>query len=570
MNEIRIISALLCFSLMLSQCGKVNPISQGDEPEKPKEEVVLPTPDPRAKVLYNGIRLPNVWPPKVSYMSELFKGMTPDYLISKPEVIDITMGRQLFVDDFLIAESTLSRQWHQAEYHASNPVLSPEKEWEMSGSEGGGFAAPFSDGVWYDEVDNKFKMWYMGGGNGFQSYVTCYAESSDGINWVRPELNVVKGTNIVLKGTIRDANSVWIDKQTSNPNERFKMFEVSGGAGNWAYHYMTSSDGKSWREQALSGKLADRSTAFYNPFRGIWGFSMRHNVRHSPSELVRARDYQEVVDLKAELRGVKADLQNFWFGPWENEPCHEDYPTIKPAIYNLDAIAYESLMLGIFSVWSGPENDICDENNLIKRNQLLLGFSRDGWSWHREDFIPFCPVNSNLAAWNNGNIQSAIGSPIIVGDKLYFYMSGRKLHNNNQSAEIASTALATLRRDGFASMSGTGYLITEPLVFTGEKLYVNVQVSGKLYVELLDKNGSVISGFSKDDCIPFVGDSVKSEIKWENNSSLISLKGKTIRVKFYLENGDLYSFWISQFNNGKSYGYTAGGGLGLSKYGIDI
>jgi hypothetical protein len=36
----------------------------------------------------------------------------PPYLTSPPEVIPIDVGRQLFVDDFLIAETTLKRTFH--------------------------------------------------------------------------------------------------------------------------------------------------------------------------------------------------------------------------------------------------------------------------------------------------------------------------------------------------------------------------------------------------------------------------------------------------------------------------
>ncbi len=52
------------------------------------------------------------------------------------------------------------------------------------------------------------------------------------------------------------------------------MFEVShSGAGKWAYHYLTSSDGKAWRDNATpSGKVAaDRSTVYKNPFRKCMG-----------------------------------------------------------------------------------------------------------------------------------------------------------------------------------------------------------------------------------------------------------------------------------------------------------
>ena len=559
----RVLSLLALVALFACSSGlKPEP---GPTPD-PVPAPVLPVPDPTARLLYNGIELPAIWPPKVP-VSAVLEGMSPFYLSSKPDVIDISLGRQLFVDDFLIAHSTVKRVWHQAEYYPANPVFFPEEEWEMTAE--GAVAAPFSDGVWYDESDSKFKMWYMAGGRGYETgFVTCYAESADGITWTRPFLNYVKGTNIVLKGLNRDSNTIWIDKTESNPNLRFKMFVVAEGKSHWGYHYYTSSDGKYWRSVNESGKVADRSTVFYNPFRGVWVWSLRHNIRLSSSVLVRGRDYMEDADVLAGNKKAFANLESFWFGPWPDEPKHPVYKDVQPAIYNLDAIGYESLMLGVFSSWAGPENGVCVSDRVIKRNQLLLGYSRDGWSWFRGDFTPFCAVDDNTDAWNNGNIQSAVGSPLIVGDKLYFYMSGRRL--NEAKKEVISTGLATLRRDGFASMSGSGEVVTEILKYSGNYLFINAAVRGSMTVELLDENGGVIPGFSAGECNVVKTDGCKIMVSWKEHSDIRSLNGRNLKIKFQLEDADLYSFWISQTEEGKSSGYTAGGGPSLGKYGIDL
>ena len=548
-----------------------------DEPDDvpPVQTPSTPTvPEEESNAIYNGIVLPDQWPPYRSYSSDIRKGMSPFYLSTKPELINVSVGRQLFVDNFLIEKTTLTRTFHYPEYHAGNPVLLPDKEWEKTGSAGAAFAAPFSDGVWFDESDNKFKMWYMAGGGSYATNgagVTCYAESSDGITWTKPSLSVVSGTNIVDKGSERDASVVWLDKQETSSAKRYKMFQVAGGKGNWKYHYKTSSDGKTWRDNSTpSQAIADRSTVYKNPFRDVWVWSMRHNVRLNSSDAytVRARDYMENSDPVAGNKAAKADLSAFWFGPWPNEQKHPHYANNdgSPGIYNQDAIAYESIMLGFFSVWQGPENDVCEADNVIKRNQIMIGYSRDGYSWYREDMSPFMAVNEDRSAWNNGNLQSVVGCPIIMNDKLYFYLSGRCLEGTN---EITTTGLATLRRDGFASMKGTGELQTPKLKFTGEYFFVNANVSGSLKVELLNEDGSVITGFSKDDCKTVTGDSVKQRVEWNGNATLASLKDKNIKVKFYVTDGEIFSFWLSPQSTGESYGYTAGGGPGLDSSGID-
>ena len=155
---------------------------------------------------------------------------------------------------------------------------------------------------------------------------------------------------------------------------------------------------------------------------------------------------------------------------------------------------------------------------------------------------------------------------MIVNDKLYFYVSGRRLDNGN---EVTTTGLATLRRDGFVSMAGSGELTTNKLQFAGKFFFVNAKINGSLKVELLNENGEVINGFSKDDCNLITGDNTKNLVTWTSNQSLDSIQGKNIIVKFYLDDGDLYSFWISADESGVSQGYTGGGGPGCNVNGQD-
>jgi len=108
------------------------------------------------------------------------------------EVIPIDLGRQLFVDDFLIEHTTLKRTYHRPKYHPANPVLKPDRPWEQA--DAARAAAPFSDGVFYDPQDKLFKIWYISG------YIagTSLATSRDGIHWDKPDFGVRPGTNEVL------------------------------------------------------------------------------------------------------------------------------------------------------------------------------------------------------------------------------------------------------------------------------------------------------------------------------------------------------------------------------------
>ena len=535
-----------------------------------------------AQTLDNGITLPSVWPPRYADPTAP-KEMPVPYLKQKPEVLPINRGRQLFVDSFLISNTNLTSVYHKANYYDLNPVLKVDRKWELT-PEGYEYAAPFSDGIWYDDKDGKFKMWYLAGAGYVDtlkhSLYTCYAESLDGKTWTKPSLDIVPGTNVVDTMN-RDASTVWLDRNEKDPSKRWKFFNVEYKPDyiQWQYVLKYSADGIHWSKPvAQSGAVSDRCTAFYNPFTNKWVMSMRHhcNVSWRSRAYLEHADPEEAVSLAHRLReGVPDKHIVFWFTPDDKEKRHERYPDVDPGIYNFDAIAYESIMLGFYSQWQGPENHIARGLMIPKRNEIMLGYSRDGFHFARPSHSPFMPVNETDGAWNYGNMQSVNGVPLIVGDSLYIYSSGRSKNGVWWDAGV-STGLATLRRDGFVSMRAgnkEGFLTTEKLSFDGKYFFVNADVKAKgaqLKVELLDADGNPIPGFTKRDCVVMRGaDKTKLLITWKGKKDLTDLQGRTIRAKFYLTRGDLYAFWISPWESGESRGYTAGGGPGLNASGVD-
>lgn len=536
------------------------------------------------EILYNGIRLPQQWPPRYEEPTKAAEMPVP-YLVDKPAVIPVNVGRQLFVDSFLIAQTNLTPVYHKPTFYEGNPVLQPTADWENT-TEGAPYAAPFSDGIWYDDKDGKYKMWYLAGAGMIhkqdkQTFYTGYAESDDGIHWVKPELDLVKGTCLVDTAN-RDAATIWLDRKETDPAKRYKMFNVERRPTDrrWQFILKYSPDGIHWSEGvAQSGDLYDRSSVFYNPFRDVWCLSMRYGTKVSS----RSRSYLEAKDPETAVsmahrvrRGVPDKNVVYWFTPDDKEPRHPKFPEVNPGIYNFDVVPYESIMLGQYSVWQGPENNVCGELGIQKRNEICLGYSRDGFHFSRPSHEPFMANNPTDGAWNWGNMQSVGGVPLIVGDSLYFYCSGRRL-NDIMWDSYTSTGLARLRRDGFVSMNAgkdEGTLLTEPIVFDGRYLFVNADVAGKksaLYVEIVDEDGNAIEGYTKKECKPLTKtDSTKAMVSWKNNADLAALAGKPVRLRFYLRDGDLYSFWISPWESGESRGYTSGGGPGLSPTGVDV
>jgi len=425
------------------------------------------------ETLYNGIVLPDEWPPE--YDAPTREPMSVPYLENPPAVVAIDVGRQLFVDDFLIERTTLQRRFHTPEYHERNPVIKPDKPWEDQRR--GWFAAPFSGGAWYDPEDGLFKMWYTGGWLASM----CYATSRDGVHWEKPELDVREGTNVVLDpvhGHHRyfDTNTVWLDHDARDPNERFKYFATEAvgeskrfpGKTDWRLVYRTSPDGIHWSEAVAEQEiLGDRTTAFYNPFRKVWVLSQR--IGGHP--VGRCRSYLEAPTAMALVEATTPNVSRkvdgvwmpfvegesvFWTHADDLDPRHTDprFAEIKPQLYNVDAAAYESLMIGYFSVWQGPENPECDELQLQKRNDILLGFSRDGFHWDRPYRGRFISSTWDDSNWRYGNVQSIAGGPLVVGDELYFYFSGRAkpqgddIVRSKTIAKVTSTHISHTYDDG--------------------------------------------------------------------------------------------------------------------------
>ena len=530
-------------------------------------------------VLYNGIVLPECWPP--ADIAEVPDDPIPvPYLKDAPAVIHIDLGRQLFVDDFLIESTTLTRRFGKPEVHPASPVLCPETTEEMDNGNCP-MAAPFNGGLWYDSADGLFKLWYMPG----WFHTVALATSTDGIHWQRPELDVVPGTNLVWpprKGYERDGCLVWLDHDPADPAERFKMFqfyrfdEPLASAG-WLH---TSPDGVHWSAPAVTTPIGDNSSFFHNPFRRKWCMSIRRSS--SAAGGLRARWYHERDEFLNPAQWDRGTQEVFWQRVDHLDPGDPARPDHRTALYDLNVTPYESIMLGLFAIFHGPENHICAELGVPKTIDLHLGYSRDGFHFSRPDRTPFLASTRREGDWNRAYLHAVGGGCVVVGDELRFPFTafsgisptlGRTdVGGPGRMRRVmyagAGTGLATLRRDGFASMAAGrdgGTLVTRPLTFSGSRLFVNVRnPKGRLDVEALDGVDAVIDGLSSVDCEPVAADSTCCEVTWRSGRDLSAVGSSPVRLRFHLERGELFAFWVTDDPGGASHGYAAAGGPGFT------
>ncbi|MCC5929642.1 MAG: hypothetical protein JJU28_10385 [Cyclobacteriaceae bacterium] len=130
------------------------------------------------------------------------------------------------------------------------------------------------------------------------------------------------------------------------------------------------------------------------------------------------------------------------------------------------------------------------------------------------------------------------------GDELWQYMELGGKHGRGEREWYRFK----LRLDGFFALKSDGpegKVTTKTLITDGDKLQVNYFAagSGGLSVEILDEKGSVIPGFSAEDCKPLKGDDIAGEVQWQN-ARFDSLKGKKIKLRFAMDNTEIYAFEV--------------------------
>ena len=69
-------------------------------------------------------------------------------------------------------------------------------------------------------------------------------------------------------------------------------------------------------------------------------------------------------------------------------------------------------------VHRGPSNRVCEEGRFPKLTDLEVGFSRDGFHWHRPSREPFLAGTRREGDWDRAYLHSTTGVFVVLGEKL--------------------------------------------------------------------------------------------------------------------------------------------------------
>jgi hypothetical protein len=168
--------------------------------------------------------------------------------------------------------------------------------------------------------------------------------------------------------------------------------------------------------------------------------------------------------------------------------------------------------------------------------------SRDGVNFDRSFMEAWIRPGLDVKSWVHCGVSVCWGLLQTGPEELSVY----GIRNYYQPDRTSYLQRGTLRLDGFVSVNAPyagGEFITKPLKFEGRELVINFSTStvGTVRVELLDAEGSPIEGFTLDDCEEIYGDRIEHVVTWKGGSDVSCLAGKPVRMRFVMNDADLYS-----------------------------
>jgi hypothetical protein len=478
--------------------------------------------------------------------------------------IRLTSTKQLFLDDFLIAEKeNVERAIHPAEKFRGNPVLRATEPWE-------GPVAIVYGSVIQDRA--KYKVWYLAYGKDGTKGVG-YAESDDGIGWIKPQLDFHKvdgqPTNLLITGDTNgkttnvlpffaEAFGVHKDTKDPDPSRRYKMGYLSihrgyRGPREDPFHrgqrrglgVAASPDGIHWKlvDSWTTEAICDGATHWmYDAHRGQYVLYGRTKFRDP--DLLEAWQDDEWVKRYFWGRAV-ARIESKDFIHWNHEapasapvvmaPDIDDPPGTE--IYSMCVFPYESVYIGLVQVFHNqPETCHLD---------IQLAVSRDGVQFERVgDRRPFLPVGE-VGSWDRFNLSLANNPPVVVGDKLRFYYGGRNYRHSpyqgqDKGAQFGGVGFATVERDRLVSLQASfdgGVILTRPLRIGGDTICLNAKSDfGSILLEVLNPEGQLIARST-----PIRENQIRIPVDWTNGQP--DLTDQPVQLRIRLENAQLYALW---------------------------
>ena len=463
--------------------------------------------------------------------------------------------RRLFLDAMVVEnQQGLNRVFHAAEKHPANPVLKRDKPWEYIDYRGG----PFMYGtVMWDQ--GKLRMWYMCYGGKFRN---CYAESTDGLTWTKPELGLIdfngSKANNLWSTTCRDPNekppfpdreechnpSVIRRDWDPDPARRYVLY--THRANYRKSRAAFSADGLRWTwvpEAPDKGLFhsGDVQNYFFDPYQNRFAATWKSGNRRGRAAGVAVSTGPDGLT---------------WTKPVEGPVMvADDLDPDASQVYGMPTFPYQGMYIGLRWVFSSRwfkygqytdqrMHDVEKDSPCNMDVQLAWSWDLINWTLtpERKPIIP----RGKPGEFDAGMIWTS-RAPVVMGDKLYLYYGGIDGNHMEFYRSKMNIGLAVFRLDGFCSMrvgEREGWLISrrEPLRVPRVTINAKTSAAGHVVAEILDVDNRPLPGFTRDDCVPFSGDSTNHVLTWKTEKLPESHLAGDKKLRFWLKEADLYSY----------------------------
>lgn len=460
------------------------------------------------------------------------------------------LPRHLFLDPALVAQSDGVRL-------VVNPaqrrevVIRPDRPWEN---------LMISFYLTVREEEGKLRMWYLArdkkgaGGVG-------YAESTDGVNWTKPELGLVdyEGSRANNLTNLPSGDGTPFLDPHAPPGSRYTSignFDFPGSVGRY-----TSADGLDWKRDATSllpFPSDTQNVSFWDPnlnqyvlyLRG-WTAEWYRNVKR-----VALPTLDRPSGIAATGRGRPAgakDKAHYLLDELptvlacdSQDPARSDIYTMAAQPYPLDPSWYVAFPAFLRRSADSSAPQAKGPNRGPVETQFTG--SRDGITWHRYNRAAY--ASPSQAAPDKHNMVFMGTGVIVRGNELWQYATEFESEHGDSAARQRKKDGAIVRYvqrvDGFVSADTgnlPGVLRTVPVRVTGPTLRLNVDTGalGELQVAVVDAQGRTVPGFDFDQCVPLQHNATGAAVAWRQ-ADLAILVGREVALEFRSTRTKLYSF----------------------------
>lgn len=446
-------------------------------------------------------------------------------------VIQLGSKREIFVDNYLIDKLVDAKIVMHSPID-EGAVFYFDKPWEGIFC---GYSTIIKDG-------DLYRVYYRGWNGISAAQVTCYAESKDGINWVKPalrlfEVNGSKDNNVLLTTEPETHNlSPFLDK---NPDvKQDQKFKALGGNSKTGLIPYVSSDGIHWKRLQEEGVI--KKGAFDSQNVSFWSESEKLYVCYF--RIFTEKKFRSV------SRSTSKDFINW------TEPVEMTYgDTPSEHLYTQQTSPYfraSHIYIAIGSRFM-PNRQVLKEEQLIKLkvdptqykglSEPFFMTTRGGNIYDRTFMESFIRPGIGLNNWSARTNYPVLNIVQTGPEEMSLYI------NQDYAQPTSHLHRYSLRLDGFTSISASysgGEVITKPFIFSGKELEINYSTSaaGEIRIEIQDETGKAIPGYTMEESQTLIGNEIARVISWKGNENVGKISSKPVRLHIYLKDADLYSF----------------------------